>query len=482
MTGFFPDEPDSLLGRLLGGKYELTQRLGAGSMGAVYRARHLTLKKDVAVKVLHSETERSEKAIARFEAEARAASRFEHANSVSILDFGQDPQDGLFYIVMEYIEGYDLRNLILQNGPLHERRACRLMSQVCAALAAAHDQGIIHRDMKPGNIMVTNRINDQGQPEEFAKICDFGIAKVSPRSDESFSKEPLTVKGTFFGTPAYMSPEQARGEPSDARSDVYSCGLILWMTLTGERPFSGDTPMGVAMKQVSDPLPSLDLYRTDLSLGVKELIRKATQKDPDLRFNSAREMFQVLQAYASDSMGDIQAAAMVENLLSSDSLRTSADEPVIGTSKALPPILVPIVSLVLGLVFAYFVITNVSDPEPANVPATVIAPPPAVEVMGPPRPEKVFITISGVPEGTEVYSLGQLMGVAPGQIEMIKSDEPAILVLKNEGYVSTSTKVVLDRDRELGMLMKPRAVPVIRENKPSPPKLKPRDQLEDPFQ
>ena len=485
MTGKNPDEFDSLVGRLLGGKYELLTRLGAGSMGAVYRARHLTLKKDVAVKVLHSEIERSPKATARFESEARAASRFEHANSVNVLDFGQEPDDGLFYIVMELIDGQDLGKLVLEQGFFEEKRACRIMAQVCAALAAAHDKGIIHRDMKPGNIMVTTRINDQGIEEEFVKICDFGIAKLSPRSDESMSKEPLTLKGTFFGTPAYMSPEQARGEPSDARSDVYSCGLILWMLLTGQRPFWGDTPMSVAMKQVSDPLPSLDLYRTDLSMGVKELIRKATEKNPAHRFNTAREMFQVLQAYSSESMSDVQAAAMVEHLLSSDSLRTSADDEVVGANRVMPPVFLAATCLFLGLVFAYVVISTVPDESEVSRaltgPVTPQAPARTAEFMGPPIPDKIFITIEGVSEGTEVYSLGQLMGVAPGQIELVKDSQPTILVLKNDGYVTTSTKVIPQEDQLIRLQMKLRLPPKNPNRVLGPRKLRPRDVLEDPF-
>jgi serine/threonine protein kinase len=483
VSGFFPDEPDSLIGRVLGRKYELLSLLGAGSMGAVYRARHQTLKKDVAVKVLHSNVERSAKAIARFESEARAASRFEHANSVHILDFGQDEVGGLFYIVMEYLDGQDLRKLVLAEGPLDEKRACRIMAQVCAALAAAHDQGIIHRDMKPGNIMVINRIGDHGVKEEFVKICDFGIAKLSPRSDESISKEPLTLKGSFFGTPAYMSPEQAKGEPSDARSDVYACGLILWMLLAGERPFSGDTPMSVAMKQINEPLPSMDLFRTNLSLGVKELIRKATHKNPGLRFKSAREMCQVLQTYASESVSEVKAAAMMENLLSSDSLKTAVDDNPISATKLVSPVLVAATSLALGLVLAFFVISKVSskDTDPVQNVA-VLAPAPVTEFMGPPIPEKVYVTIEGVAEGTEVYSLGQLMGVAPGQIELVKDQQPIILVLKNDGYVTTSTKIMPTAGQTIVLTMKPKLRKLVPPKTIKRNKLRDRDQLENPFE
>ena len=473
---------------MLGGKYELLDQLGAGSMGVVYRAKHQTLKKYVAVKVLHPDSNQTAKAVARFEAEARAASRFEHANSVSVLDFGREESDGLLYIVMEHIDGRDLRQVVMSEGPLDERRACRLMAQVMAALAAAHDQGIVHRDMKPGNIMVTKRISDGGAEEEFIKICDFGIAKLLPRNDETHDNEPLTLKGAFFGTPAYMSPEQARGDASDARTDIYACGLILWMLLAGQRPFHGDNAMSVAMQQIHDPLPSLDDFRNDVSRGVMKLIRKATEKKCDARFKSAREMYQVLQAYASEKDGEQKAAAMVEQLLSYDGLRTEAEDGVLVGKKVMPPIVIATLSLVLGLVFATVVISSREDKESTLTPLVSPKVPSVVvsnDFVGPPIPEKVYLTIEGVAEGTEVYSMGQLMGVAPGQIAMIKDSAPVILVFKNEEYVTTSTKIVLEHDRMIRLSMKQKL------RAPAPIKIKPpvkrrtiprRDRLENPFE
>lgn len=488
MSDFFQDEADVNLGRVLGAKYELLNQLGAGSMGAVYRAKHLTLKKLVAVKILHPDSMQTAKAVARFEAEARAASRFEHANSVSVLDFGREESDGLLYIVMEYVEGRDLRQVVLADGPLEEHRACRLMAQVMGALAAAHDQGIVHRDMKPGNIMVSTRMSDRGVEEEFIKICDFGIAKLMPRNDETQNQEPLTLKGSFFGTPAYMSPEQAKGEPSDARADVYACGLILWMLLAGQRPFHGDNPMSVAMKQINEPLPTLRDFRDDISRGVTEAIRKATQKNPDARFNSAREMVQVLQAYASEDVDDVQAAAMVEQLLSIDALPTHAEDGVLSGKKVMPPVMMAVLSLVLGLVFATVLIRSRTENQegPSATALNVSSLPPApVEFMGPPIPKKIYLIIDGVSEGTEVYSMGQLMGVAPGKIVMIKDAEPVSLVFKHEDFVSTSTMITINRDRSLRIEMKAKQKVNSLSKPPQRRKqrqIRRRDQLENPFE
>ncbi|MEE2901010.1 MAG: serine/threonine-protein kinase [Myxococcota bacterium] len=481
MSGLYEDEPDSLVGRILNEKYELLSCLGSGSMGAVYRARHLTLKKFVAVKVLHSDIERSTTGIARFEAEARAAGRFEHANSVSVIDFGRE-SDGLYFIVMEYIEGQDLRQLVFSEGVMTEQRACRLMSQVCAALAAAHDNGIVHRDMKPGNIMVTSRRNDQGEYEEFVKICDFGIAKLLPRADDSFGQEPMTLKGSFFGTPAYMSPEQARGEPSDARSDVYACGLILWMLLTGQRPFVGENAMSVAMKQISEPLPDISTYRSDISEGVRKIIQRATDKLPERRFSNGRAMYQMLLPYSSGKTEHINAAAMMENLLSSESLRTSADElNEVPGNVAIRPLLLPAMCLILGLVVAFFVFDATNDGDESSAISINES---SAEIMGPPIPPKILITINGVPEGTEVFHLGQLVGVAPGQIQLLRNNEPALLVLRAEGHVSTSTAVVPQSSQTLLLTMKSK-MKTVPSNKEKPKPKRPRrsrDRLEDPFE
>jgi eukaryotic-like serine/threonine-protein kinase len=230
---------DPLLGRRIAGKIELLELLGKGGMGRVYRAHHLFLKKHVAIKVLvgvRSANAAAADERARFEREARAASQLDHPNTVTILDYGIDGDDRLAYIAMELVEGHTLESL-LAAGPLDERRALTIMAQILAALAAAHDKNILHRDMKPSNVLLVQKRDDDGVMTDFAKVCDFGLAKVVKADAPGHSlMAKLTNVGAFLGTPAYASPEQARGEPLDARGDIYACGAMLYRMLGGRAP------------------------------------------------------------------------------------------------------------------------------------------------------------------------------------------------------------------------------------------------------
>jgi serine/threonine protein kinase len=286
--------PGSLVGRVIAGKLELTELLGSGSMGQVYRARHLTLHKPVAIKVMRTETAATPQQVGRFRAEAQANSRLDHPNIVQILDFGEDGRDRLLYIAMEHLDGHELSAVLARDGRLDEARACRILMQVCAALAAAHDNGVVHRDVKPGNIMLTRKQGDDGVIPDFVKVCDFGIAKLLERGADV---EPLTLEGTALGTPAYASPEQVMGMEIDGRSDIYSCGIILHTLLAGRRPFLADSPMGVAMLQVSGQPPPLSSLRPDVNPELERVVAKAMAKRPEDRFANAREMRQALKRF-----------------------------------------------------------------------------------------------------------------------------------------------------------------------------------------
>ena len=290
-------EPNlGLLGRTIAGKYRIDAFIGAGAMGAVFKAHQVTLEKTVAVKVLHRELALSNPTFAeRFHREALAASRFDHPGSIRVIDFGEEP-DGLLYLVMEYVDGQDLHAVAVERGPLPEARIVSILSQALAALAVAHDQGIIHRDLKPENILVVPGVDDDGGPIDTVKVCDFGIARIiDPRSDTEGpnsrgARPAITQTGFIMGTPEYMSPEQARGEPLDARSDLYSMGVVLFRLLTSQVPFQAESAMGVALKQISDEPIAPSLIASGVSPRLEAVCLRAMRKERKDRYQSARAM------------------------------------------------------------------------------------------------------------------------------------------------------------------------------------------------
>src|SRR5438552_17753198 len=246
---------DPLIGRVFDGKYRLDARLGGGGMGNVYRATHMMIERAVAVKVLSQRFVGDETAQKRFRREARASGRVQHPNAVMVNDFGAT-DDGWLYIVMELLEGQTLRDLLAREAPLDPARAVSIMLQACAAVGAAHEAGLIHRDLKPANIFIEQRPNLAA----VAKVLDFGVAKFAVEEhDDDYNT--LTQVGAIIGTPRYMSPEQCAGTASlTAAADVYSLGIILYEMLTGVAPFNGETPLAIALKQVSEePRPPREI-------------------------------------------------------------------------------------------------------------------------------------------------------------------------------------------------------------------------------
>ena len=286
-----PREPDqSLVGRKIAGKFAIESAIGGGAMGAVYKARQIALDKSVAIKVMHRELWTDATYVARFLREAKAASRIDHPASVRVIDFGEEP-DGLLYLAMELLEGRDLYTLLREEGPLPRDRVGDILLQVLAAMAVAHEMGVVHRDIKPENIMIQRGTDDEGRPRDLVKACDFGVAKITDhRGEKSVTGPAITTEGLVVGTPEYMSPEQGRGEVLDARSDLYSVGIILYQMLAGRVPFDAESALGIVLKHVTeDPVPPSRL-RPEADAALEAVCLRAIQKKKEDRYQTAREM------------------------------------------------------------------------------------------------------------------------------------------------------------------------------------------------
>jgi serine/threonine-protein kinase len=283
---------EPLIGRTIAGKYEIELRVGEGAMGAVYKARQLTLGTTVALKVLHGQLAGEPTFAARFLREAQAASRVDHPSSMRVIDFGEEP-DGLLYIAMEYIDGRTLAKLLEERGPLPVARIVDIAGQALAALAVAHDLGVIHRDLKPENLMLVDGTDDEGRHHDIVKVCDFGVAKLLQGGARAPS---VTAEGLVVGTPEYMSPEQARGEALDARSDLYAMGVLLFQMMTGKVPFDSSTAFGTALMHVTDEPTRPRLLNPKVDSRLEKICLKAMKKRPDERYSSARELRAELRA------------------------------------------------------------------------------------------------------------------------------------------------------------------------------------------
>ncbi len=278
----------NLEGKLLGNRYEMIEKVGNGGMSTVYKATDKVLKRNVAVKILRDEFTTDEEFIKRFEAEAQSAARLTHANIVSIYDVGVD--GNLYYIVMELIQGKTLKEIIIEErGPLPWKWSVNVAIQIASALEMAHKNNIVHRDIKPHNIIITE--------DGIAKVTDFGIAK-------AVSNSTITAFGTTIGSVHYFSPEHARGGFTDAKSDLYSLGVVMYEMVTGNVPFDADTPVSVALKHMQEEPEEPIEVNPKVPVAINKIIMKALQKDTTLRYQSASEMLRDLKKSLKDPDGD----------------------------------------------------------------------------------------------------------------------------------------------------------------------------------
>ncbi len=427
MSGAPPDTPeeerDPLLGRVIAGKFAIERHLGAGAMGAVYRAHQTALERPVAIKVMHRAFAADPTYAARFHLEAKAASRLDHPNLIRVLDYGQEA-DGLLYIAMEYLDCRDLFTILVEDWPLSHERIVELLSQTLSGLADAHEAGVLHRDLKPENIMVVRRKGEDGAPIDVVKVCDFGIAKlVEPAGDSrangAAEGRKLTTAGLIMGTPEYMSPEQARGETSDARSDVYAMGVILYQLLTRRLPFKGKSSIEVVWKAMNDEPDRLDSDGSTAAPGLDPICLKAMSKRPEDRFQSAREMLAALRSAPSSG----------ELVVGDDKRLSFAQAPTL--AHAVPPskrtdrfsrgLLASASLLLVALVATGVLATRRALPRsastlPPSSPLSVGTPdPPAVGASSVPAREQAVAVGSPVSSAIEPAPGAAILAAAPAE-------------------------------------------------------------------
>jgi len=325
---------DPLVGKVIGGRYECMSLLGKGGMGKVFKVKHVDLEKVFAMKTLHLHLTHDQATVERFKREAKAASKIGCENIIEMIDYGEDPEAG-HYFVMEFLEGDDLSKRIKKYGPMHYTETCHVLLQICDALAAVHKEGIIHRDLKPENIVLI----DKDRRVDVVKILDFGIAAMKTQYEEG--AERLTQAGTIFGTPTYMSPEQAYGMDLDNRTDIYSLGCILYEMMTGFVPFKADHPLQVLDMHLNVAPTPPSVVRPDLSIPppMEAIILRAMAKDKNERYQSAVEIQQAVLSFyqpgatpITSHRGNAPMAAGVAQV------SATLAQPRIGTSGAPAPL------------------------------------------------------------------------------------------------------------------------------------------------
>jgi serine/threonine-protein kinase len=473
-------EKDPMRGRTIGAKYHILERVGVGGMGTVYKASQVGLQRHVAVKILKPELTGDADTVARFSREATAMSLLTHPNTTRVYDFGQT-EDGLLYLVMEFLEGQLITQRVAHAGPLPVLEALRVAQQILRSLAEAHTKGIVHRDLKPDNIFV---VQVEGQLEPVVKVLDFGIAKiVAPdRQVDQFE----TQAGTVFGTPRYMSPEQAQGVPLDHRSDLYSVGALLYQMLTGRAPFTDDDAVVVMAKHIREmPQPPRRVApgrRIPESLDAA--VMKALAKEPDARFQNA-------------ALFDAALEGCVVDVLAADGAELRQQAPR-GLARKQLAWAVSACTLAAASYMGLRVYAKVSEPPtqlvdaaagdagPASVTVGPVSSPlksitvdqqplPNVErLAGRPGDEPVLalgpdpavVAIRSEPRGASVFRNGARLGATPISL-LVEPDEQFVRVeLRLPGYQPLAAELTAKDGERLLKLSKEPSKPAARQRRP----------------
>ena len=362
-----PSGAPDLAGREILGRYRVLAKLGEGGMGAVYRGEQISLKRKVAIKLLHPELSADPALVRRFNAEAELVARLSHPNTVNIFDFGQDA-DGTLFIAMEYLEGRSLRQVVAVDGPLPVRRALHIAQQIAGAIADAHHHGIVHRDLKPDNVMLTER----GRDKDVVRVLDFGIAKL--RDEQKQTINPMTQAGDLVGTPQYMAPEQIRGEAVDGRADVYALGAVIYEMVTGRLVFEGQSLMAILSRHLLDAPEPPTRRRPELALppAIDALVLEMLEKDKARRLPSMDAAAERIAQLAASLGG--AAVATAPGTWSSAPSPTPGPLPALSRPPGVPQTVPP------GVMYT----PPAATPPPA--PATPVATPQPMPYAPPPRP------------------------------------------------------------------------------------------------
>lgn len=484
-----PRAVDPYLGCVIDGRYKVEAVLGEGGMGVVYQCTHKIIGKKVAMKVLRADLARDSEATERFLNEAKSASAIGNPHIIDISDFGQLP-DGSTYFIMEHLDGVALSSVVSSSGALPVFRIIHLARQLCEALAAAHEAGIVHRDLKPDNIFLVAR----GADKDFVKILDFGIAKVS------HSEGKLTRAGAVFGTPHYMSPEQAAGAPVDHRGDIYSFGVIIYELASGKLPFDADNFMGILtqhMYKAPVPIRALVPEPQDVPPGLEAIVLKCLSKRPEQRYQSMSEVLAELerleQGLVPEAVTELMARSGGFNV-PADYFKKDARMPA--PVPASPPLGVPVarakwplISGIVGVGVAALIVVFIfaksseSPAAPSLEPSATAAPlappsapePTAASTASAPAPEpKLQVALAIQPIDAHAFVGDRDLGASPVLVEIPKGASVTV-ELRREGYESKTLELDGSKPRLLEKLKRspgnatPKAGPAKPASTPSKP-------------